>query len=108
MVDHEYQSPIVGMDDETFQKVFDENFADEIQEASGLKSMAHIERKMVSEKKQEHICSVCMVAYEPGTKIFVLPCRHHFHSDCIRPWFAQAHACPVCRFDLNANAHSID
>ena len=39
--------------------------------------------------------------YKEYQKVFFLPCKHHFHVDCILPWFEKNHICPTCRFDLN-------
>lgn len=27
-----------------------------------------------------------------------LPCGHHFHSLCIREWFARSSSCPLCNY----------
>ena len=44
-----------------------------------------------------------MADYKKKDKVVFLGCKHHFHSDCVKPWFEKAHNCPVCRFDINLN-----
>lgn len=42
-------------------------------------------------------CLVCQFAFEEGEKLRVLPCGHHFHTECIDQWLSQKHECPYCR-----------
>lgn len=42
-------------------------------------------------------CSVCLTSFEPDDSVAVLPCRHHFHRQCIAKWlFECKRACPLC------------
>jgi hypothetical protein len=46
----------------------------------------------------EKECSICLNQY--GNKILAeLPCRHVFHSECIKRWAQNYTTCPYCRFD---------
>jgi hypothetical protein len=48
-------------------------------------------------------CAVCQDECEPGASVIALPaCRHLFHADCLLPWLARKHTCPVCRSELPA------
>lgn len=42
-------------------------------------------------------CLVCQFAFEDGEKLRILPCGHHFHTECIDQWLSQKHDCPYCR-----------
>ena len=57
--------------------------------------------KEATEDSTEKTCAICLVNYKAGNKVFFLPCTHHFHIECIMPWFEKNHHCPNCRFDLN-------
>lgn len=44
----------------------------------------------------DDICSICIENYVPGDVRKFLPCRHHFHSDCIRTWLSTiSDRCPI-------------
>ncbi|KAI3665790.1 hypothetical protein L6452_44424 [Arctium lappa] len=50
---------------------------------------------------QDHvICAVCKDEITMEEKVTQLPCRHHYHGDCIVPWLSIRNTCPVCRFEL--------
>lgn len=53
-------------------------------------------------------CAICRddVA-DCAAAVVVLPCRHCFHSDCMRPWLRERAVCPVCRVSL-LPAHDAD
>jgi hypothetical protein len=55
----------------------------------------------VNQAENENVCSICQEGYlENQTKRTINHCHHHYHKECIDPWFrANAH-CPVCRFDI--------
>ncbi|MFH0898073.1 MAG: RING finger domain-containing protein [bacterium] len=55
--------------------------------------------------KKEHVekesCSICLDELDERT-IFISPCRHGFHIDCLRDWITKGQAkstekCPLCR-----------
>ncbi|EWS74242.1 C3HC4 type (RING finger) zinc finger protein (macronuclear) [Tetrahymena thermophila SB210] len=45
-------------------------------------------------------CSICFIKFEQGDIINQLPCKHIFHSKCIKPWLNLSPCCPNCRLDL--------
>lgn len=58
-------------------------------------------------KLQKHLqdevaqCYVCLVEYEEGDSVRVLPCRHEYHKACIDKWLKEIHrVCPLCRGDV--------
>ena len=82
--------------------------AEEIKETMGVKHdvLKNIPIKTVSKNDPNMMCAICLKAYEKGNKVFFLPCKHHFHIECIKPWFDKNHICPNCRFNINENKHS--
>ncbi|DAZ92401.1 TPA: hypothetical protein N0F65_003784 [Lagenidium giganteum] len=42
-------------------------------------------------------CSICLVNFELGTTVRMIPCFHHFHPECIDPWLKGKAQCPVCK-----------
>ncbi|KAJ0964449.1 hypothetical protein J5N97_029571 [Dioscorea zingiberensis] len=46
-------------------------------------------------------CYVCLVEYEEGDCMRILPCQHEFHQTCIDKWLKEIHrVCPLCRGDV--------
>ncbi len=41
-------------------------------------------------------CPICIEDYSAGAQLRVLPCKHHFHSDCVDQWLRVASTCPLC------------
>ena len=53
--------------------------------------------------KNENICPVCKDEFQIDDILMDLPCKHHFHKDCILPWLNQHDSCPICRFELKTD-----
>jgi len=48
-------------------------------------------------------CGVCYddEAVKNGGALKILPCSHHFCSDCLAQWLCKAGTCPNCRYQLS-------
>ncbi|CAN0003737.1 unnamed protein product, partial [Discosporangium mesarthrocarpum] len=48
--------------------------------------------------RDHDMCAICLDAYEEGEALTALPCRHAFHTACIRPWLTtKSRLCPMCK-----------
>ena len=45
-------------------------------------------------------CPVCQDDFELGKDMVIMPCKHRFHSVCLKHWLKINGTCPVCRFSL--------
>lgn len=46
-------------------------------------------------------CYICLMEYEEGDRVKVLPCHHEFHKICIDKWLKEIHrVCPLCRGNI--------
>jgi len=48
-------------------------------------------------KKEDAVCAICLMEYEEDENIAFLPCKHHYHKDCITPWLLKNDLCPYCK-----------
>ncbi|XP_077238573.1 uncharacterized protein LOC143879823 isoform X2 [Tasmannia lanceolata] len=56
-------------------------------------------RKLQNEEIAQ--CYICLVEYEDGDCMRILPCHHDFHRTCIDKWLKEIHrVCPLCRGDV--------
>ncbi|KAA8527993.1 hypothetical protein F0562_035138 [Nyssa sinensis] len=56
-------------------------------------------RKNLNEEAAQ--CYICLVEYEEGDSVRILPCHHEFHRTCIDKWLKEIHrVCPLCRGDI--------
>lgn len=74
-------------------------------------SKAAIESMPIVEIDSTHIgteshCAVCKEAFELGTEVREMPCKHIYHSDCILPWLSLRNSCPVCRHELPSEGNN--
>ncbi|PIN21997.1 hypothetical protein CDL12_05297 [Handroanthus impetiginosus] len=91
-----------------FQKIGDFGKRNgEIQESFG-----GIMTKCDTDSPTEHVlpledaeCCICLSAYDDGTELRELPCRHHFHSACIDKWLHINATCPLCKFNILKNGN---
>lgn len=44
-------------------------------------------------------CSICFENYDTKSNLCALPCKHKFHSKCIKEWLNVDRTCPICRRD---------
>ncbi|EXB64090.1 E3 ubiquitin-protein ligase [Morus notabilis] len=43
-------------------------------------------------------CYICLVEYEEGDRMRILPCHHEFHKTCVDKWLKEIHS-----FDASGN-----
>lgn len=46
------------------------------------------------------ICSICLEDFLHEQDLFLLPCRHVFHPECVQSWLQDQGNCPNCKQDL--------
>ena len=45
--------------------------------------------------EEEEYCSICLEKFDDNN--VTLPCKHHYHENCITQWFNDKSDCPLCR-----------
>ncbi|XP_042034738.1 E3 ubiquitin-protein ligase RLIM-like isoform X2 [Salvia splendens] len=70
----------------------------EVVDSLPMKIFCKFRRKSCEDTAQ---CYICLVEYEDGDSMRVLPCHHEFHRACIDKWLKEIHrVCPLCRRDI--------
>ncbi|PXF41540.1 E3 ubiquitin-protein ligase [Gracilariopsis chorda] len=59
-----------------------------------------------SENLDDASCVICLCDYEDGETVRFLPCKHHFHKDCVDVWLRLDKACCLCKQDIDAHNSS--
>ena len=62
--------------------------------------------KLNSNKKQE--CIICKDKLCKEQEVYILPCGHIFHKDCISTWLKKKAECPTCRTDIDIKSYFMD
>mmetsp|Transcript_10919 Transcript_10919/g.19740 ORF Transcript_10919/g.19740 Transcript_10919/m.19740 type:complete len:446 (-) Transcript_10919:387-1724(-) len=53
----------------------------------------------------DHSCVICLSNYVKDEMISTLPCKHHFHQNCINEWLAVDKSCPLCKQDIDVTSN---
>ncbi|XP_004301769.1 PREDICTED: uncharacterized protein LOC101314385 isoform X1 [Fragaria vesca subsp. vesca] len=70
----------------------------EVVESLPVKLFSKVQKHQNEEAAQ---CYICLVEYEEGDEMRILPCNHEFHKTCIDKWLKEIHrVCPLCRRDV--------
>mmetsp|Transcript_10932 Transcript_10932/g.21292 ORF Transcript_10932/g.21292 Transcript_10932/m.21292 type:complete len:994 (+) Transcript_10932:256-3237(+) len=57
--------------------------------------------EVTSSLEDADCCPICLVEYEEGCEIRVLPCGHFFDRGCIETWLESHTNCPTCRQSIS-------
>ncbi|KAI3933736.1 hypothetical protein MKW92_044137 [Papaver armeniacum] len=70
----------------------------EVVESMPVKIYAKSQKQQNEDAAQ---CYICLVEYEEGDCMRILPCHHEFHQTCVDKWLKEIHrVCPLCRGDV--------
>ena len=86
-------SPVVGDNLRRLRDVGEGSSSDMSPKTSGRDNM-------VPASIGREICPICIVDFEEGDDIRLLPCegKHSFHQQCVDPWLLTlSSSCPICR-----------
>jgi len=51
-------------------------------------------------EEDDSSCAICLSDYILDDKIRILPCKHHFHLECVDRWLIINKTCPFCKRDI--------
>nr|VWO99597.1 Transcriptional repressor TUP1 [Ganoderma boninense] len=73
--------------------------------AAGEQEKQEGEKDVVPDAIGRETCPICIVDFEEGDDLRVLPCEghHRFHQECVDQWLLElSSSCPLCRQDFQA------
>lgn len=76
-------------------------FGDEQVPGASSEFIESLPEAAIGDVKDEQ-CAICLSSIRVGgeKRICVLPCKHTFHADCIKPWIRRVANCPLCKHEL--------
>lgn len=77
----------------------DENLTEDNNSISkdALEALPVVEFKESGIGEDDASCGICLCLYEDDDNVTLLPCGHHFHTDCIHSWLTRNKTCPYCK-----------
>eukprot|EP00898_Chlorokybus_atmophyticus_P007556 jgi/Chlat1/7801/Chrsp66S09169 len=82
-----------------------------IYEASVDYTEAHDEAgtvRVTTSGSNHTLCAICLVEYQAGQELRVLPCKHRYHRDCVDKWLTKfMNTCPLCNQSGPRNSPSL-
>uniref|UniRef100_A0A7S4RYN1 RING-type domain-containing protein n=1 Tax=Alexandrium monilatum TaxID=311494 RepID=A0A7S4RYN1_9DINO len=50
---------------------------------------------------EQTLCTICQSDFRAGETVMTLPCGHHYHGDCLKPWLGVSKNCPLCEAPID-------
>lgn len=74
------------------------NIMNEEENAKNIKITKKILKKeeYSSIKKDEILCSICLMEFNPSEMVSETDCKHFFHDECLEGWLKIKNKCPMC------------
>ncbi|KAG6534264.1 uncharacterized protein LOC121985130 [Zingiber officinale] len=98
VLDELHQQSVVLSSRPSFSSIGSVPAPKEVVECIPIKIFSKTLKWQIEEAAQ---CFICLVEYEEGDCMRLLPCNHEFHRTCIDKWLKEIHrVCPLCRHDV--------
>ena len=49
-------------------------------------------------------CPICLEKLKKNNTIYLIPCCHYFHKECLKNWVMVENYCPICRSELGKHS----
>ena len=67
----------------------------------------NLESNVSKKKKKFEKCAICLKKLDYSEFLYILPCKHSFHRECIKGWLKIKNICPYCKKQVKYNKDSI-
>ncbi len=86
-------------DDDMPDLVSDSDSDFEYEKPNVCRQLFHLETFELP-KKTKDLCNVCLDKFNVEQEVYVLPCGHMYHMDCLDKWLDNKTTCPSCRYSV--------
>jgi hypothetical protein len=77
----------------------DDEFFEPIKRPLNEELLKYLHKEEYSETCRFSDCCICLEDYDSKEEVYILPCEHTYHPDCIKLWFKERRTCPMCNSD---------
>ncbi|XP_071492466.1 RING finger protein 11-like [Diadema antillarum] len=75
---------------------------EQIRIAKRIGLIQHLPTGQYDGSKKARECVICMLDFQLGDPIRLLPCMHIYHTKCIDDWLMRSFTCPSCMEPVEA------
>lgn len=88
MISMKYQNGLeIDLDNMTYEEMLElEEKMGSVSKGLSTEQIQKLPKKVHKEGEYDQLCSVCYYNAKLGEEITELPCKHCFHTDCIKEW----------------------
>ncbi|CAD8134607.1 unnamed protein product [Paramecium octaurelia] len=99
---HEYQDQEIDPDAMTYEQLLElEEQIGNVPKGLTKQQIKQLPKRTLDhESMPEDKCSVCLFEFKEEEKVRELPCKHIYHSSCIKNWLQNNKQCPLCKTEI--------
>lgn len=97
-----YQNGLeVDVDNMTYEELLElEEKIGSVSKGLTEEQIQKLPKKVYQLDQPEELCSVCYYHAKENEEMTILPCKHTFHSECIKEWLRKEKMCPMCKQEI--------
>ncbi|CAD8051424.1 unnamed protein product [Paramecium sonneborni] len=107
---HEYQDQEIDPDAMTYEQLLElEEQIGNVPKGLTKQQIKQLPKRILNQDNiPEDKCSVCLFEFKEEEKVRELPCKHIYHSNCIKNWLQNNKQCPLCKTEIEIQINESD
>ena len=78
----------------------DDEFFEPVKRPLNEELLKYLHKEEYSKSCRFSDCCICLEDYDSKEEVYILPCEHTYHPDCIKLWLKERRTCPMCKSDV--------